>query len=244
MSFESNISGICLTVQVWNGIFLELAESCLIRIMFDHISGFISNDKGLFQTQMTVWISPSIVFLTSLEVIDLGGLISLSGTIPPTIGLHLKNLQNLYLYGNILTGSIPENIGVAKSSRTSSAGKPALWVYIPLSIGRRKNLKRLLLYSNQFSGIILYSIENMRNLVELDVHDNALTGKIPNKVGQMQALEKLDLSNNFLSGKVPSSLTNLTVISVLYLDTNYLEGTIPFPSRPGEMSLFSLFKTS
>ncbi|KAK2448771.1 LRR receptor serine/threonine-protein kinase FLS2 [Trifolium repens] len=105
MSFESNISGICLKVLVWNGIFLELAESCLI-IFLD----FISNDEGLFQTQMTVWISLSIVFLTSLQVIDLGGLISLSGTIPPTIGLHLTNLQKLYLYGNNLTGSIPENI--------------------------------------------------------------------------------------------------------------------------------------
>jgi hypothetical protein len=57
------------------------------RIMFDHISRFISNDECLFQTQITVWISPSIVFLTSLQVIDLG-----SGTIPPTIVLHLTNL--------------------------------------------------------------------------------------------------------------------------------------------------------
>ncbi|WJX23620.1 hypothetical protein P8452_12819 [Trifolium repens] len=112
-------------VLVWNGIFLELAESCLI-IFLD----FISNDEGLFQTQMTSlwndstnhWLAPN------------------------------KSSKTLYLYGNNLTGSIPENIGELQNHQELALQENWLSGSIPLSIGRRKNLKKLLLYSNQFSA--------------------------------------------------------------------------------------------
>lgn len=217
----------------WEGIVCENATSRVTQI---NLPGFISTDTDLFQTQMKGLISPSITLLTFLEIIDLGGLVGLSGTIPQTIGLHLPKLQKLYLYGNNLTGPIPESIGELPNLQELALQENRLSGLIPVSLGSLKSLKRLLLYSNQFSGTIPDSLGNLMNLVELDVHDNALIGNIPNSVGEMQALEKLDLSNNLLSGKIPSSLTNLTVISVLYLNTNYLEGTVPFPSRSGEMS--------
>ncbi|QCD82677.1 LRR receptor-like serine/threonine-protein kinase FLS2 [Vigna unguiculata] len=217
----------------WEGI---VCENATFRVIQINLPGLISTDTDLSQTQMIGRISPSITLLSSLEIIDLGGLVGLSGAIPDTIGLHLPKLQKLYLYGNNLTGPIPESIGKFPNLQELALQENKLWGSIPMSLGSLQGLKRLLLYSNKLSGIIPDSLGNLINLTELDAHDNALVGNIPNSVGEMKALTKLDLSNNFLSGKMPSSLTNLTAISVLYLNTNSLEGTIAFPSRSGEMS--------
>ncbi|KAK2408264.1 receptor protein EIX2 [Trifolium repens] len=51
----------------WESI---VCENSNFRVKEINLPGFISNDEGLFQTQMTGWISPSKMFLTSLEVIE------------------------------------------------------------------------------------------------------------------------------------------------------------------------------
>lgn len=221
----------------WEGVVCDNATTRVTQI---NLPGLI--EKDLFQTQMVGQLSPSITLLTSLEILDLGGLVGLTGTIPQTIGLQMPNLQKLYLYGNNLTGPVPESIGDLPRLQELALHENKISGSIPSTIGSLKKLKSLLLYSNQISGTIPFSLGNLTNLVELDVHDNAIMGQVPNSIGQMQALEKLDLSSNMLSGSIPSSLTNLTAISVLYMDTNYLEGTIPFPSRSGGMPYLSFIR--
>ncbi|WJX93742.1 hypothetical protein P8452_75232 [Trifolium repens] len=44
----------------WESI---VCENSNFRVKEINLPGFISNDEGLFQTQMTGWISPSIMFL-------------------------------------------------------------------------------------------------------------------------------------------------------------------------------------
>lgn len=100
----------------WEGIVCgnENANSSTTRVTEIHLSGFISSENGLSQTQtqMIGLLSPSLMtLLTALEILDLGGLVGLSGTIPQTLGVHLQKLQKLNLYGNNLSGSLPESIG-------------------------------------------------------------------------------------------------------------------------------------
>lgn len=223
----------------WEGIICHNTTGRVTKIL---LPGFISSDQFLFQSQMKGRLSPSITLLSYLEVIDLGGLTGLAGNIPPSIGFHLPNLRKLYLYGNNLTGAVPESIGKLSKLEELALHENRLSESLPPTLGELRNLKMLHLYSNQFSGVIPDSLTNLTNLMRLDLHSNSLSGQIPDSIGQLQVLEELDLSNNFLSGKLPQSLTNLTAISVLYLDTNYLEGSIPFPSSSGQMPLLGFLR--
>ncbi|KAJ4961387.1 hypothetical protein NE237_021297 [Protea cynaroides] len=216
----------------WDGVYCNNRTG---RVSEIRLPGFLSTDDFIAQTQMEGWLSPSITLLGSLEVLDLGGLISLAGTIPSSIGFHLPKLRKLYLYSNNLTGPVPLSIGKLSRLEEIHLHENLLTGSIPASIGILQNLNRLLLYSNRLSGPIPESITNLTNLVSLDLHGNSLTGHIPVKIGALQVLKELDLSDNLLGGKLPLSVTNLTAILVLYLDTNLLEGEIPFPSISGEM---------
>ncbi|KAL5722467.1 hypothetical protein ACHQM5_005983 [Ranunculus cassubicifolius] len=213
------------------------------RVTEIRLPGFISTNDFILQTEMKGQLSPSITLLTSLEVIDLGGLLSLTGSIPASIGFRLPNLRKLYLYGNKLSGNIPENIGKLSKLEEFHLHENNFSGKIPWTLGKLRNLNSLLFYTNQFSGEIPNSLTNLTNLVTLDLHGNTFTGSIPEKIGSLQALETLDLSSNHLSGKLPVSLGNLTSISVIYLDTNLLEGEITFfPSVPDQMPLLGFLR--
>ncbi|KAL0538944.1 hypothetical protein IC582_023115 [Cucumis melo] len=206
------------------------------RVKEINLPGFISTADLPFQSEMRGFISPSITLLNAVEIIDLGGLLGLGGTIPSFIGLRLHNLRKLYLYGNKLRGPLPESIGKLLKLEELAVHDNRLSGSLPAILGSLKTLHSLLLYGNRFSGAIPDSFADLTNLVQMDLHSNSLVGHIPDRIGQLQTLKELDLSNNFLSGKIPLSLNNLPGLSVLYLDNNKLEGPIPFASVSGKIS--------
>lgn len=206
------------------------------RVKEINLPGFISTGDLPFQSEMRGFLSPSITLLNAVEIIDLGGLLGLGGTIPSFIGLRLRSLRKLYLYGNKLRGPLPESVGKLLKLEELAVHDNKLSGSLPACLGSLKTLHSLLLYGNRFSGAIPDSFADLTNLVQMDLHSNALVGHIPERIGQLQMLKELDLSNNFLSGKIPLSLNNLTSLSVLYLDNNNLEGPMPFASVSGQIS--------
>ncbi|KAI6685896.1 hypothetical protein NL676_031809 [Syzygium grande] len=223
----------------WEGISCNNATGRVTEI---RLPGFISTRDFVYQSEMTGWLSPSITLLRSLKVIDLSGLMNLAGTIPPSIGFRLPKLQKLYLYGNQISGMLPESIGKLWQLEELLLYENKLSGSLPPSLGYLRNLNSMILYSNQFSGTVPSSIANLTGLVHLDLHNNSFIGAIPEKIGQLHNMKELDLSTNFFGGRIPLSITNLTAILVLYLDTNNLEGEIPSPSRLDQMPSLSFLR--
>jgi|GEM_PF-3521172 len=127
----------------------------------------------------------------------------LSGSIPPEIG-NLTALDRLQLTQNQLTGSIPPEIGSLS------------------------HLNDLSLAQNQLSGTIPPEIGNLTNLRWfLSLSQNQLSGPIPPELGNLTALESLLLWENQLSGPIPSELSNLSSLTSLSLQHNQLQGPVP-----------------
>ena len=82
------------------------------------------------------------------------------GTIPSEIG-NLRNLINLDLSANNLTGPVPSTLGRLTSST-------------PNELARLTQLRHLDLSSNKLLGKIPPEIEHLRNLVHLIISDNGL----------------------------------------------------------------------
>ena len=93
----------------------------------------------------------------------------------------LKNIYQLDLSENNLTGEIPETIRECQS------------------------LGSLYVQGNFFQGAVPSALSSLKGLQILDISRNNLTGEIPKDFQKLQFLLFLNLSYNYLEGKVPNN---------------------------------------
>ncbi|KAF6171230.1 hypothetical protein GIB67_036898 [Kingdonia uniflora] len=211
----------------WEGVTCEKKDKNTVKRVSElRLPGLISGDDFIIVTSMEGTLSPSIISLSALEVLDLSNLVNISGMIPRSIGSSLPNLRQLLLNGNELTGFIPESISNLSKLEDLQLHENHLSGTLPSSLGNLQYLRRLFLHSNKFSGQIPPSLMKSKNLLTLDLHGNNLKGRIPENIGMLKDLRKLDFSDNSLSGTLPSSLKNLTSLFEMYLEFNVLEGEL------------------
>lgn len=151
---------------------------------------------------------------------------ALTGSIPPELG-QLRNLQDLWLYGNQLTGPIPPELGSILALYDLRLGGNRLTGAIPPELGRLENLGYLQLDANQLTGGIPPELGALTRLWSLELDGNQLTGAIPPELARLPLLQTLELQGNRLTGAVPAAFASFGNLRELDLRDNRLTGQIP-----------------
>ncbi|XP_047950291.1 probable LRR receptor-like serine/threonine-protein kinase At3g47570 [Salvia hispanica] len=127
----------------------------------------------------------------------------------------LKDLLNLDLSSNSLTGFIPREISNLGATISIDLSMNQLSGSIPDTIGKLQNLANLSLANNRLEGSIPVSMGSMISLVTLDLSHSNLSGSIPKSLEELQYLNYFNVSFNSLSGEIPSggSFRNFTMDS-------------------------------
>ncbi|WOG85387.1 hypothetical protein DCAR_0104575 [Daucus carota subsp. sativus] len=174
----------------------------------------------------------SLVNCTHLKRLSLGET-SLRGELPDSIANLSTTLEDLYMYGNYIYGSIPHGIGKLEKMIHLNLGDNFLTGSIPQSIGRLSKLGLLALAGNNISGAIPTSISNITHLVKLYLYDNVLQGSIPAELFNISTLEVVSIANNRLGGAIPNEILFLSHCIRLSLSQNLFSG--PLPSNIGSL---------
>ena len=128
---------------------------------------------------------------------------------------------------NVLTGSIPAELGELSGLESLELPGNRLTGTIPPELGRLTRLRSLRLNHNRLTGPIPEELGEIIGLRSLELNDNMLTGLIPARLGRLTELESLHLDNNRLTGDIPTALSRLTNLWALWLGANQLGGCMP-----------------
>lgn len=117
------------------------------------------------------------------------------GGITQPIFNHNGSMIFLDLSFNMLSGSIPKELGVMYYLYVLNLGHNNLSGPIPDELGGLKNVNILDLSSNKFQGTIPQSLAGLTLLTEIDLTNNNLSGMIPES-GQFETFPAYRFSNN------------------------------------------------
>ena len=136
-------------------------------------------------------------------------------------------MRYLYLYKNLLVGTIPSTASNLRELVQLDLAENGLTGPIPASLSDLRNLNLIYLFQNALSGTIPASFGTLTNLKSLDISETKLTGRVPDSLGSLAQLTQLYLFDNKLSGTIPSALGQLNQLQLLGLNGNHLTGPIP-----------------
>ncbi|XP_027352901.1 receptor like protein 21-like [Abrus precatorius] len=225
---------------------IDVSDNFIIgQIPSNNISSILPNLQflNLSGNQIQGSIPDEFGQMNILNTLDLSDN-NLSGKIPPNISgdrsllrflklsnnkldgpvfENLKFLEQLYLDGNSLSGSIPSGffdmtLEYVDISNNHLVGK------LPSVVRNWAYLETLSLSNNRLEGSIPPSLAELDFLVYLDISHNNLTGSVPSFVNS--SLSYIHLSNNRLSGLSKSMFSKNSYIVMLDLSYNEITGSI------------------
>ncbi len=161
----------------------------------------------------------------------------LTGEIPAWLN-GMTNMRELWLWGNSLSGSVPDLSGMTSLQKLKLAnndldgGVPGAselppnmtWLIIDRNpfggtipgMSSLSRLRLLWLHSSQLTGTVPAGNNYPASLDDLNLRDNMLTGGIPD-LSLLDNLTRLRLHNNSLGGEVPATLGGLDSLKYLWL---------------------------
>ncbi len=145
---------------------------------------------------------------------------SLSGTVPNLSGM--TSLDKLKLANNDLTGGVPEASELPPTMTWLIIDRNPFGGTIP-DLSGLSRLKLLWLHSNQLTGSVPAGNNYPASLDDLNLRDNMLTGTIPD-LSNLDNLTRLRLHNNSLSGEVLATLGGLDSLKQLWLHNEVVKG--------------------
>ncbi|XP_074334335.1 LRR receptor-like serine/threonine-protein kinase EFR [Apium graveolens] len=225
-------------VNVSNLVKFDISENNIIGPIPNNL-GSLSNIEwlGLSQNPLGENMQPndwrffdSLVNCTHIKYLGLDE-ISLRGQLPNSIVNLSTAMEELYMYGNHIYGSIPNEIGKLVNMTVLSFSGNLLTGSIPESIGTLSKLGVLRLSGNNISGSIPTSMGNITQLNYLYLDNNLLQGSLPKQLFNISNIEELYLYNNKLSGVIPEEIMFSSHCLDLDLSQNLFSD--PFPSNIG-----------
>ncbi|XP_056163927.1 receptor-like protein EIX2 [Syzygium oleosum] len=193
------------------------------------------------------WLSD---VLSNVKLLDLSQNM-LRGTIARIIGKKMPLLIQVSLFGNNLSGGIPNSLCMLDGlnyldlCRNQLSGRlPRCWRksqanlrwislgdnkfngQIPNSLCHLKQLKVLGLQENDFHGVLPKCLLKL-DFIMLDLSDNQFTGKIPPFGRHSRSSRIIDLGTNGFTGDIPLELCHLSNLQYLSLAHNNLSKGIP-----------------
>ena len=148
---------------------------------------------------------------------------SLSGTVPDLSGM--TSLDKLKLANNDLTGGVPEASTLPPNMTWLIIDRNPFGGTIP-DLSSLTRLRLLWLHSNELTGEIPVGDMFPASLDDLNLRDNMLSGEIPDLSGLDKAT-RVRLHGNDLTGEIPATLGDLDSLQSLWLHGNILTGSIP-----------------
>ncbi|GJM90232.1 hypothetical protein PR202_ga06492 [Eleusine coracana subsp. coracana] len=168
----------------------------------------------------TWWVMNNLIVLNASNN-------SFTGQIPSQFCNGSPGLTVLELCQNQFSGSIPPGLGNCSMLKVLKAGRNKLSGPLPGELFKATSLEHLSFASNGLQGILDGAhIINLRNLVKLDLGGNNFSGGIPYSIGQLNRLEELHLDHNSMSGELPSTLSNCTNLMAIDLKSNMFSGEL------------------
>ena len=135
------------------------------------------------------------------------------GSVPDALG-SLYSLQNLELFGNLLTGTIPVGMGYLENLTIFDISDNLF--HGPVDFSGLSTLTRFFISSNQFSGSL--PVIPSKNLKVYDASNNAFTGNLPEGIFSSPELVTFSTAINCLSIDFDSSeLCNSSSLKYLFL---------------------------
>ncbi|XP_058110868.1 putative receptor-like protein kinase At3g47110 [Magnolia sinica] len=188
---------------------------------------------ALSQNALSGTIPPQLYNISTIKALDVREN-RLYGNLPPYLGLTLPILQILLVGANQFTGPIPVSLSNSSGLLLIDLGYNSFTGSVPLNFGSLKDLRRLILGSNQL-GIgkahdlsFLDSLTNCSSLQILAVGSNRLNGALPDSISNLSTqLFFLSLGGNSIFGSIPSGIQNLVGLTLLDMGSNFLRGPIP-----------------
>ncbi|KAA8534936.1 hypothetical protein F0562_029848 [Nyssa sinensis] len=175
-------------------------------------------------TNLVGEIPETIGNLMALEFLDLSTN-DLTGDIPSG-SFSMKNLTEIYLFKNRLSGMIPRTIE-ALNLEVIDLSENNLTGTIPEDFGKLTKLTQLVLFSNQLSGEIPTTVGSLPALSDVRIFSNNLSGELPPDFGRYSMLKYFEVPDNQFSGRLPEFLCHNGALAGVIAFNNHLSGELP-----------------
>jgi hypothetical protein len=144
--------------------------------------------------------------------------------------------QHLWLYDNVLVGTLPPEIGMLSLLETIDISDSlGLLGAFPTQLGQLTRMKYFSSEYNSISGTLPTELGLLTSMRDFDVDSQFLTGTIPTELGLWRNVIYISLVDCSLTTPLPSELGQLSTLRILTVGRGYTI-TGPLPSELGLLS--------